>query len=82
MEIAIAKLNVDDPIRAQLRDGCDPSCFQEFAQATDKRGGSGGGCARVLCKMASEAGVDDELPSCVWFGQLKKTYSLRWNTSQ
>jgi hypothetical protein len=28
--------------------------------------------------MAAEAGIDDQLLSCIWFGKLEEKYALKW----
>lgn len=76
MVLPLAELDVDDPVRPDLRDGRHASRLEGFTQALDEARRSGLGRARVLGEVASETGVDDELLAVVGFGELEEEDAL------
>jgi hypothetical protein len=69
-------LELEDAIRADLRNGSDSSCLQILAQLCDEAGRRSCGCARIIGEMAAEAGVDEQLLAVVGLVELDQEDAL------
>lgn len=70
--LAVAELQLEDPVCPDLDDRGDFPRSEELAQASDKGRGGGGGSAGKLGQMASKARVDNELLLAGGLGELEE----------
>ena len=74
--MAIAELELDDPVSPNLRNSGHPSCLEKLSKASDKRRRRCGSGAGEIGEMASKAGIDDELLLVVGLGESEEEYAL------
>jgi hypothetical protein len=75
--LPITKLQLNDPIRANLGNRGHSSCPQEFSKPCNERRR---GCSRSsgkVGKMTSKARVDDERLALIWFGEFEEKDTLQ-----
>jgi len=72
----VRELELNDPVCADLGDGCDAPRLEVFAQTGDKSRGRGGGGAGEGGEVAAEAAVDDELGAVVGFVEFEEEDAL------
>lgn len=76
MVCTIAERDIDDSVRADLRDTGDATRFEELAQTSDEGRGGGRRCAGVLGDVGAKAGVNDELAAVIRLCELEEEDSL------
>lgn len=68
--MSIAELKLDNPVSADLLDGCHSASFKDLPQTLDEDSRFRRCGSRKLRQVASESRIDDYLLLMLWLGEL------------